>query len=67
MVRAVDATAALEVEGVHAYVDINDVPGSNMVGLGPTRDDPLFADKEVCVCSILQENLDSIVDLTIQM
>ncbi|XP_071799961.1 xanthine dehydrogenase/oxidase-like [Asterias amurensis] len=46
-ILAVDATPALEVEGVHAYVDINDIPGSNMVGLGPTRDDPLFADKEV--------------------
>ncbi|XP_022086122.1 xanthine dehydrogenase/oxidase-like isoform X2 [Acanthaster planci] len=44
---SVDASAALAVEGVHAFVDVNDVPGSNMVGVGLEQDDPLFADGEV--------------------
>ena len=46
LVRSVDATAALAIEGVHSFVDVDDVPGSNMVGVGPVKDDALFADKE---------------------
>ncbi len=46
MGRAVDASAALAVEGVHSFVDIDDVPGSNLVG-AVIKDDLLFADKEV--------------------
>ena len=34
-------------EGVHSFVDVGDVPGSNMIGVGAVQDDILFADKEV--------------------
>ncbi|XP_022085904.1 xanthine dehydrogenase/oxidase-like [Acanthaster planci] len=44
---SIDASAALAVKGVHAFVDINDVPGSNIVGVRLEQDDPLFADGEV--------------------
>ena len=50
--RSVDASAALAVEGVHTFVDVNDVPGSNMVGVGLIKDDPLFADGEVCILDL---------------
>ncbi|XP_071785351.1 xanthine dehydrogenase/oxidase-like [Asterias amurensis] len=50
---AVDASAALTVEGVHSFVDIDDVPGSNLVG-AVIQDDLLFADKEVtCVGQVI--------------
>ncbi|XP_038073974.1 xanthine dehydrogenase/oxidase-like [Patiria miniata] len=44
---SVNATAALALEGVHAFVDVNDVPGCNMIGPTAPQDDPVFADGEV--------------------
>ncbi len=45
--RSVDASVAIATKGVHAYVDINDVPGKNMLGSSAVYDDMFFADNEV--------------------
>ncbi|XP_071810476.1 xanthine dehydrogenase/oxidase-like isoform X1 [Asterias amurensis] len=51
---SVDATKALAVEGVHAYVDVNDVPGRNRFGPSLLYDDVLFADAKVtCVGMVI--------------
>ena len=49
---SVDAKAALAMEGVHSFVGVGDVPGRNMVGITPVRDEPLFAGKEVSVSKL---------------
>ncbi|XP_033625802.1 xanthine dehydrogenase/oxidase-like [Asterias rubens] len=53
-ILSVDASVAIATEGVHAYVDINDVPGQNMLGSSPVYDDMFFADNEVtCVGQVI--------------
>ncbi|OZJ05979.1 hypothetical protein BZG36_01218 [Bifiguratus adelaidae] len=49
-ILSVDASEALEVDGVIDYVSLKDLPGNNIWGGGPTKDEQLFADGEVfCV------------------
>ncbi|XP_038073117.1 xanthine dehydrogenase/oxidase-like [Patiria miniata] len=51
---SVDSTAAVALTGVHSFVDMKDVPGSNAVGATPVKDDLLFADGEVtCVGQVI--------------
>ncbi|XP_022094633.1 xanthine dehydrogenase/oxidase-like [Acanthaster planci] len=53
-ILSVDTSAALAVDGVHAFVDVGDVPGSNELGATPIQDDLLFAEKEVtCVGQVI--------------
>ncbi|XP_071963028.1 xanthine dehydrogenase/oxidase-like isoform X1 [Antedon mediterranea] len=48
-IKYVDATSALSMRGVHAFIDHKDVPGSNLIG-EIEQDEELFAtDKVTCV------------------
>ncbi|XP_071963030.1 xanthine dehydrogenase/oxidase-like [Antedon mediterranea] len=48
-IKCVDATAALSMRGVHAFIDHRDVPGSNLIG-DIIQDEELFAtDKVTCI------------------
>ena len=47
-VRSVDSDEAIKVEGVHAYISAQDVPGKNSLGV-IVQDEELFATTEVWV------------------
>ncbi|XP_038045213.1 xanthine dehydrogenase/oxidase-like [Patiria miniata] len=53
-ILSVDTTVALALNGVHAYVNADDVPGNNLLGSSPVYDDVLYADKTVnCVGQVI--------------